>query len=152
MPSLGGLRSDPAEIDSRSSIRSDLLNPLARSSDMLDLTAAPRSVRELIDSPPLTSDRDRASWVLDRDTTRDELNPFTPRPREDYQLSGGDSRLGIAAAGASAARARSLSPFRDQNPRIGPSSLAPALILPTPESVVIPARRTTEAQLPSRRF
>ena len=149
-PSEFRVHSGLAEPELRGSGQSDMLNPIARN-PFNDMTAAPRTVRELIDSSQSVRARASSSPALDRDTTRDELNPYTPQWREDFQFSVGDSRLGISAQPTEPVN-RGLSPLRGQNPRMGPSSLAPALVLPVPESVAVPTRRQSEAQFPVRRF
>jgi hypothetical protein len=143
-------RSGPTEPEQRGGLRPDLLNPLGPN-QFGDLTSTPRTVRELIDNPRPVRTRESADMVLDRDSTRDELNPYTPRWREDFQFSLGDSRLGINPQTSGTAN-RGLSPLRGQDPRTGPSSLAPALVMPVPESVAVPTRRQSEAQFPGRRF
>ena len=145
-----GIRSGPTEAEQRGGLRPDLLNPLGPN-QFGDLTSTPRTVRELIDNPQPVRTRERADLALDRDSTRDELNPYTPRWREDFQFSLGDSRLGINPQTSGTAN-RGLSPLRGQDPRTGPSSLAPALVIPVPESVAVPTRRQSEAQFPARRF
>ena len=149
-PSDFGVHPGLSEPELRGSGQSDFLNPIARD-PFNDMTAAPRTVRELIDSSRSVHARESSRLALDRDTTRDELNPYTPQWREDFQFSLGESRLGISSQPAEPVN-RGSSPLRGQNPRIGPSSLAPALVLPVPESVALPTRRQSEAQFPVRRF
>lgn len=142
----GGL----AESDPRSSVRSDLLAPL-RGGTSVETSTAPRSLRDFIDNPQRLESLGSAGLGLDRDTTRDELIPYVPRSRQDFQYSSGDSRLGIGAYGSTPG-VRGRNGLGSQGSRVGTSSLSPALVLPVPESVVVPPRRTSEAQFPSRRF
>jgi len=149
-PAMVGVRPGARESEQRDNVRPGLFDPLARD-PLNDVAFAPRTVRELIDNPQSVGVAGRSGLDLDRDTTRDELNPYTPQWREDFQFSPGDSRLGIGPQFGDAA-SRGLSPLRGQNPRIGPSSLSPALVLPVPNSVAVPTRRSGEAQFPARRF
>jgi hypothetical protein len=149
-PGLIGGRPGSTDLEPRGSVRPGLFDPLARD-PLNNITSVPRTVRELIDSSPSVGGPERSGLDLDRDTTRDELNPYTPQWREDFQFSQGDSRLGIGPQFGDAAN-RGWNPLRGQNPRMGPSSLAPALVLPVPDSVATPRRGSREAQFPARRF
>lgn len=127
-----------------------------------DNSRSPRTVRELIGGDRGQDSRYRSELrMLDQDTTREELNPYVPRRREDFQFSrnsvGGDARLGIegrpsttAARGNEAGSLRALS----SGGILGPSSLAPAVALPLNETprATRSLGQSTQYQFPGRKF
>lgn len=135
----------------RSALRPDFSDPLEFSSSD-NLITTPRTVRDLIQPRSTPRESEPSRIPLDRDTTRDEFNPYTPRWRDDFQFPLGDSRLGINASVADPGSRRSGPAATEQTYRTGPSSLSPALALPIPDPVTVPNRRGSQTQFPSRRF
>jgi hypothetical protein len=91
--------------------------------------------------------------LLDADSTRQELNPYLPTAREDFQFSLGDRRLGIGAPGESPYNTGRGSVRGLSTRSAGASSLAPALAVPLPNAAfTTPNRQAGQIQFPSRKF
>ncbi len=140
--------------------QSDSLSPLSTGS------RTTRSIRDLISTPststPRTSPRSDSALLLDADSTREELNPYLPGRRQDYQAAAtanwGDSRLGIESRSPSENNLQGPSPLRSlaaPNSGRDASSLAPAMALPFNNSPTVNrgfGRPSIQSQFPTRQF